>query len=955
MAKHVILENYTFTPSTRTVTITGKNIRREQLLLITNTTAGTVIYNFSDPALQATSYTNSTNTSTGLETTTVVLAFATGSMNSTDKLSILTEETYQEIIPSEVMRDPVDKLRVSTPQSLIDTDFEYGVQSTKWESINLLNNRPSAFYDPTQGISNVAANTAFFNSNGTYQITNVTSSGKTVTVTINNTVGIVANTPVFIQGTNDVSNVDGWWIVEGVNPNVNFTFTTINTPTTASLFDATKTYLFIGSFFTGSAIPAGTSAITLNGTVATVTTTNPHGLRVGSGLYVTNCTGNTGLLNSSFVVANTPNTHIFTFPCAATGTITAQANNSIFPRSLGYVEHRPFDGGVQFSNVSPFHGYQVIRQTRRQFRYQSGKGIQFSTGSIIKPPLYVDNISSSGTTCTVTTRYPHGLAANSQILVAGAEQAAYNGLFTVTGANTNLALTYTANSVPAAATATGFPLTVSPYAWYGSANRVGMFDNQNGFFFEYDGQTLFCVRRSSTTQLSGYTSVSNGGNIVTGTNTKYAQELKPGDYIVIRGMSYLVQSILSNTSMCIYPEYRGVTSTNCVSSKSIDLRFPQSQWNIDRCDGTGASLFNLDLTKMQMFYIDFTWYGAGAIRFGFKNTRGEVIYCHRIPNNNVNTEAYMRSGNVPARYETNTFAAKTFLASTLAAGATSMTVNDTTLFPPTGVLVVSAPASAGGAIEYIYYTGKTGTTFTGLQRNSANTGGIALGTSTATTFTFSATAPTLVESFSPAQASTISHWGSSVIMDGRFDDDKSFVFVAGMRTSISNIGAGVTQPLITIRPSPSVDSGLSGTLGQREIINRMQMVLRQIGVYSTGTSMTFLITLRLNGRLSGGTFNNAGGSSLSQVAFHTSGQTITGGEDIFAFFTTTPGVTAYPLELIRDLGNSILGGGNSLNVPTSNMNVYPDGPDMITICATNITAVATNSINARISWTEAQA
>jgi hypothetical protein len=622
---------------------------------------------------------------------------------------------------------------------------------------------------------------------------------------------------------------------------------------------------------------------------------------------------------------------------------------------LGYVEHRPFDGGVQFSNVSPFHGYQVIRQTRRQFRYQSGKGIQFSTGSIIKPPLYVDNISSSGTTCTVTTRYPHGLAANSQILVAGAEQAAYNGLFTVTGANTNLALTYTANSVPAAVTATGFPLTVSPYAWYGSANRVGMFDNQNGFFFEYDGQQLYCVRRSSTAQLSGYSSANVGGNLITGTNTKYAQELKPGDYVVIRGMSYLIQSILSNTVMCVYPEYRGMSTTNSVISKTVDLRFPQSQWNIDRCDGTGASLYNLDLTKMQMFYADFTWYGAGAIRFGFKNNRGEVIYCHRIVNNNNNTEAYMRSGNVPARYETNTFAARTFLASTLAAGATSMTVNDTTLFPPVGTLVVSAAASAGGAIEYIYYTGKTATTFTGLQRNSANTGGIALGTSTATTFTFSATAPILVESFSPAQASTISHWGSSVIMDGRFDDDKSFVFVAGMRTTISNVGAGVTVPLITIRPSPSVDSGLSGTLGQREIINRMQMVLRQIGVYSTGTNMTFLITLRLNGRLSGGTFTNAGGSSLSQVAFHTAGQTIIGGEDIFAFFTTTPGVTGYDLELIRDLGNSILGGGNTLNVPTTNQNVYPDGPDMITVCATNVTAVTTNSLNARISWTEAQA
>ena len=927
------------------------------MLLITNTTAGTVIYNFSDPSLGATSYTNAANTISGLETTTVVLSYATGSMGVTDKLAILTEETYQEMIPSEVMRDPVDKLRVSTPQSLIDTDFEYGVQSTKWESINMINNRPTAFYDPTQGISNTSTPVAFLNSSGSYQITNITSVGKTVTVAINNTAGIVAGTPIFIQGTLDVANVDGWWVVEGVSPNASFTFTTIVTPIITPLFDTNKTFLYIGSFYTGSNIPAGTSgAITLNGTVATVTTTQPHGLRVGSGVYITNCTGNTGLLNSSFAVANTPNTHIFTFPCAATGTITTSANNSIFPRPLGYVEHRPFDGGVQFSNVSPFHGYQVVRQTRRQFRYQSGKGIQFSTGSIIKPPLAVNNISSVGTTVTVTTKYPHGLGANSQVLVAGAEQAGYNGLFTTTGANTNLAFTYTANTVPAAATATGFPLTVSPYAWYGSSNRVGMFDNQNGFFFEYDGQTIYAVRRSSTTQISGNTAISVGGNILTGSATKFSSELKPGDNIVIRGMSYLVQSILSDTSLCIYPEYRGATVTNCSVSKTIDLRFPQSQWNIDRCDGTGASLYNLDLTKMQMFYIDFTWYGAGAIRFGFKNTRGEVFYCHRMANNNINTEAYMRSGNLPARYETNTLASRTFLTSTLAIGASSMSVNDTTLFPPVGVLVVSAPSSAGGAIEYIYYTGKTQTTFTGLQRNSANTGGIALGTPTTTAFTYSATAPTLVESYAPGQASTISHWGSSVIMDGRFDDDKSLVFVAGQtRTqTVSNVAQDATVPLISIRIAPSVDNGLTGILGVREIVNRMQLTLRSMACQTTGSGMVFLITLRLNGRVSSGTFGSAGGSSLAQVAYH-SGATISGGENIFGFYTNTPGVTSQDLTTVRDIGNSILGGGNTLTAPTTNANVFPDGPDVITICATNITAVTTNSINARISWTEAQA
>jgi hypothetical protein len=61
------------------------------------------------------------------------------------------------------------------------------------------------------------------------------------------------------------------------------------------------------------------------------------------------------------------------------------------------------------------------------------------------------------------------------------------------------------------------------------------------------------------------------------------------------------------------------------------------------------------------------------------------------------------------------------------------------------------------------------------------------------------------------------------------------------------------------------------------------------------------------------------------------------------------------LTFVRDIGNSILGGGTTNACPNSALNLYPDGPDILTICATNITSVGTNSVNARISWTEAQA
>jgi hypothetical protein len=361
---------------------------------------------------------------------------------------------------------------------------------------------------------------------------------------------------------------------------------------------------------------------------------------------------------------------------------------------------------------------------------------------------------------------------------------------------------------------------------------------------------------------------------------------------------------------------------------------------------------------MQMFYIDYTWYGAGGVRFGFKNNRGEIIYCHRIPNNNVNTEAYMRSGNLVARYETNTLPIRTTLGATLSSGVTaSMTVADTTFFPSTGTLLVSASADTGGAIEYISYTGKTATTFTGLTRNIVNLSGQGFtsggGTASATTFTYSATAPITVESYSPAQASTISHWGSSVIMDGRYDDDKSVQFNFGLNAPVSFATAGTRYAMFSIRLAPSVDNGQTGLLGARELINRMQLQPMACGAYPTGSGVK--IDFILNGRVSSSAnaFVPVGGSSLAQYSNHGTGASITGGENIYTFFAPAGGFETVDLRQLRDLGTSILGGGNTLSVPTTANNIYPDGPDILTVCVTPLTGAAATV--ARLSWTEAQA
>jgi hypothetical protein len=292
----------------------------------------------------------------------------------------------------------------------------------------------------------------------------------------------------------------------------------------------------------------------------------------------------------------------------------------------------------------------------------------------------------------------------------------------------------------------------------------------------------------------------------------------------------------------------------------------------------------------------------------------------------------------------------------LAAATTTggvINVADTSLFAPSGTVKIQ-DATQTGNIEYVSYSAKTANTLTITSR------AVAGGAGSAQTFTYSATAPIGVEYASPDTAASLSHWGSSVIMDGRFDDDKSLIFNYGTTTAITTSS---TTPIVVaaLRIAPAVDNGTTGLLGAKEIINRMQLQLVELGLYTTGTG--YLINLILNGYASGalsGSFvspiqqTNGITSSLAQVAINTNAVTVTGGESVAAAYTNTSGQTVLDLSQVRDLGNSILGGGTSNTVPTSQSGFYPDGPDILYVVATPLSSTS-STILARISWKEAQA
>jgi hypothetical protein len=854
--------------------------------------------------------------------------------------------------------DAVDKMRVSQPQSLIDTDFEYGQQPSKWEQLDLENNRQSCWY----------------NQNSPIPVTSITGNG-TTTVVVSTTATVAVGTPVFIEDALD-TNANGWWLVSASTGGTSFTVITTSVVASGEQYNATATYVYSGYFFTNAGIAvaaSSTTAITTSGTAITVNTTYPHGLSANSLVFIVTTTGGTGV-NGAWVVATVPTANSFTIATTgASGTVTTVgARTTVYARPSGYVETRAYDGSVNFTAGASVPNQQMARQTRRYFRYQSGKGIQFSTGSILKPQLFTSSVTNNGsnTTVTVTTRWAHNMTVGSYIQVSNAAVAAYNGIFKIASVPTATTLTYTTNNIipssSPALTNNGLPVSVSPYSWYGSSNKIGFFDSQNGLFFQFDGQTLYAVWRNSINQLSGTVSVTQGNGTVTGTGTVFTNQLVPGDFIVIRGQTYRVLNIASNTSLNISPEYRGVTIANALVSKTIDTKIPQSQW-YDPLDGTGPSGYNLDLTKNQMWFIDYSWYGAGVARFGLRTSGGAIAYVYAFQSNNIQYQAYMRSGNLPSRYESNGQGAMTTLYSTITSAATTIPIVSSAGFNPAGGTVKITAAASGGAVEYVTYTGITTAAASGLAYDQLTgctrgaTGGGAASAFTAATPATNAIPPVSIEYSPPDSVAVISHWGSSVVMDGGYSQDVSLIYNYGTTATV-NVPAGGTVPIMAIRVAPSVDNGQVGTLGQKEVINRLQLQLRELGVITSGA---FLIQLNLNGYTNGGspswtsfaspTQNNTNTSSIVQVATQTSTTaTFTGGESIAAAFTNSSGQTTLDLTSVAGIGNAILGGGLNNTVPTSYAGQYPDGPDVLYVVATNTEASA-KTIIARLSWAESQA
>jgi hypothetical protein len=822
----------------------------------------------------------------------------------------------------------------------------------------------------------------------------------------------------------------------------------------------------------------------------------------------------------------------------------------IYVRPEGYSLHRPFDGGVEMSVGSGTSWGSIVRQTRKYFRYQSGKGLQTSCGINFKPSIDIESmVKINSNTIECTTRRPHGLINDLFVVISeakdsnGVTSTVYNGVFQVSipvGSLTKFRITKS-GGIPEDR-AYGFP-QFYVREWTGGAVRTGMYDFQNGMFFEFDGQEIYCVRRSSTQQLGGTVAALQGNEVIFGTGTSFEAQLDVGDFVVMRGQSYRVTQIDSQTRMSVRPEYKGSsgiekefnpatvvnTSTDVfnivghgfsdllpvvynsidgepigglvngrtyyisvvngnnfklkaapdavgfvnlssagtttvhsltpaksgiIVTKTVDTKIPQADWSIDPCDGTGVTGYNLDLSKIQMAYMDYSWYGAGKIRFGFKTTDGQVQYVHEFVHNNNLFESYFRSGNLPARYEVVTYNNPTYIPSLFHWGTSVMmdgrfdddnaylfTQNSQTLdirgttaksFASTGINLtndlvtvqshgfrtgdilqfesigsnglrgtnslhpttrvvgsnslsvltngtrykaivnsanllhltpLNATITVGATFArtsnvmtvttatphglstgmYVGIYGVTNTVLNGNQPATSPTGvangAFTVTVSNATTFTYPSVG---------TNQSVLTESGAVIgeVIDFTSQGNTQFTYFLYPDGSLNNSSGPNYQPLISLRLSPSVSEGLTGKLGDRDVLNRMQLRLKEIGISST---QLVDVKVLLNPRLNNLNFTGVDAPSLTQIVEHTAADTVSGGVQVYNFrgeggVSGSEGSTTVDVSTLFELSNSILGGDS----------IYPDGPDILTIAVARLTGNSTLT-SAKLSWSEAQA
>jgi hypothetical protein len=199
----------------------------------------------------------------------------------------------------------------------------------------------------------------------------------------------------------------------------------------------------------------------------------------------------------------------------------------------------------------------------------------------------------------------------------------------------------------------------------------------------------------------------------------------------------------------------------------------------------------------------------------------------------------MRTGNLPVRYEITNEGQNGKLKEDIDATQTSIPLETVAFFPENGTVYIDN--------ELISFTGRdeSNNSITGCTRSATLTNFQA---GAARSYTAGGAAAhdarTGVILISNTCTPLISHWGSAFITDGGFDEDRGYIFsYTEQALTVTN----VRQTAFMIRLAPSVSNAIIGDLGDRELLNRAQLLLSSLEVTSeANASGTIVIEGILN-------------------------------------------------------------------------------------------------------------
>jgi hypothetical protein len=188
-------------------------------------------------------------------------------------------------------------------------------------------------------------------------------------------------------------------------------------------------------------------------------------------------------------------------------------------------------------------------------------------------------------------------------------------------------------------------------------------------------------------------------------------------------------------------------------------------------------------------------------------------------------------------------------------------------------------------------------------------------------------------------------------MDGQFDSDRGYFFnYSNTAVTVANTRDSASIAFM-IRLAPSVSNGIVGDIGDRDLLNRAQLLLQKLEVTSnvnlnvTGILNPTGVTLGASGWQNVNSAALGSQPSFTQIAVGVTGTPVPG-ETIFSTIVQANNQNNLDLSGLKEMCNSVIGGKQS----------YPDGPDILCIQVKNLATVSiTPSVQVNLFWTEAQA